>query len=51
VWKGLVVLDGKFAVGCACETDWMGWTVTVLCGLGVERNGCVRRKICCGLCV
>jgi hypothetical protein len=39
----MVVLDGKFAVGCACETDWMGWRVTVLWVVGLERIGCVGR--------
>jgi hypothetical protein len=24
VWNGLVVLDGKFAVGCGCGKDWLG---------------------------
>jgi hypothetical protein len=43
VWNGLVVLDGKCAVGCGSGTDWLCCTVTELWAVGLEQIGFVGR--------
>jgi hypothetical protein len=39
------VLDCNCAVVFWCGMDWLGWTVTVLWGVGLERIGCVGRLL------